>query len=58
MRYDFAMLEPLGCNLWFADGGVVSFNGFDYPTRMVIVRLADGGLWLWSQVEKTIAIER
>ena len=51
------MLEPLGCNLWFADGGVVSFNGFDYPTRMVIVRLADGGLWLWSPVEKTIAIE-
>jgi hypothetical protein len=40
------MLEPLGSNLWFADGGVVSFKGFDYPTRMVVVRLADGGLWL------------
>jgi hypothetical protein len=51
------MLEPLGSDLWFADGGVVSFKGFDYPTRMVIVRLADGGLWLWSPVEKTAAIE-
>jgi hypothetical protein len=50
------MLEPLGSDLWFADGGVVSFKGFDYPTRMVVVRLADGGLWLWSPVERTTAI--
>lgn len=50
------MLEPLGCNLWFADGGVVSFNGYDYPTRMVIVRLANGALWLWSPVEMTSAL--
>ena len=52
------MLEPLGPNLWFADGGVVSFNGADYPTRMAIVRLADGGLWLWSPVQKTAAVQR
>jgi hypothetical protein len=51
------MLEPLGPDLWFADGGIVSFNGFDYPTRMAVVRLADGGLWLWSPVEKTAALE-
>lgn len=51
------MLEPLGPDLWFADGGIVSFNGFDYPTRMVVVRLADGGLWLWSPVEKTALLE-
>ncbi|MGH6987618.1 MAG: DUF4336 domain-containing protein [Caulobacteraceae bacterium] len=51
------MLEQLGPDLWFADGGIVSFNGFDYPTRMAIVRLADGGLWLWSPVGRTAAIE-
>jgi hypothetical protein len=51
------MLEPLGSDLWFADGGIVSFHGFDYPTRMAIVRLAGGGLWLWSPVEKTAAVE-
>ncbi len=51
------MLEPLGSDLWFADGGIVSFNGFDYPTRMAVVRLADGGLWLWSPVKKTSEIE-
>ncbi|TSE02907.1 DUF4336 domain-containing protein [Mesorhizobium intechi] len=51
------MLEPLGSNLWIADGGIVSFKGFDYPTRMAVVRLTDGGLWLWSPVERTAAIE-
>lgn len=52
------MLEPLGPDLWFADGQVVSFKGIDYPTRMVIVRLADGGLWLWSPIAWTAAIEQ
>ena len=45
------MLEQLGPDLWTADGGIVSFFGFDYPTRMVVVRLADGGLWFWSPIE-------
>jgi hypothetical protein len=30
-----AALEQLGPELWVADGGVVSFFGHDYPTRMV-----------------------
>lgn len=51
------MFEPLGSDLWVADGGIVSFHGFDYPTRMVIVRLADGGLWLWSPINKNSEIE-
>ena len=52
-----SVLQPLGQDFWFADGGIVSFKGFDYPTRMAVVRLADGGLWLWSPVERTAAIE-
>ncbi|HVU30734.1 MAG TPA: DUF4336 domain-containing protein [Sphingomicrobium sp.] len=52
------MLTPLGANLWFADGGTVSFFGFDYPTRMVVVRLADGGLWLWSPIDPSEPLER
>jgi hypothetical protein len=51
------MLESLGSDVWIADGSVVSFYGFDYPTRMVIVRLADGGLWLWSPIQKNAKIE-
>jgi hypothetical protein len=52
-----SMLESLGSDLWVADGGIVSFHGFDYPTRMVIVRLAEGGLWLWSPIEKNTEVE-
>lgn len=51
------MLEPLGPDLWFVDGGTVFFNGFEYPTRMAIVRLESGDLWLWSPVKKTAAME-
>jgi len=44
------LLEQLGPDLWIADGGIVSFFGFDYPTRMVVVRLEGGGLWVWSPI--------
>jgi hypothetical protein len=47
------MLSALGSDLWFADGGIVSFKGFAYPTRMVAVRLASGEIWLWSPVKLT-----
>jgi uncharacterized protein DUF4336 len=52
------MLEQLGPDLWTADGGIVSFFGYDYPTRMVVVRLADGGLWIWSPIELGRQIEK
>jgi hypothetical protein len=51
------MFKPLGSSLWYADGGIVPLNGFDYPTRMIVVRLADGGLWLWSPVKRTAEID-
>jgi hypothetical protein len=52
-----ALLESLGPGIWVADGGIVSFFGFDYPTRMAVVRLDDGGLWLWSPVEPSPELE-
>lgn len=51
------MLEQLGADLWVADGGIVSFFGFDYPTRMAVVLLEGGGLWLWSPIEPSREIE-
>ena len=51
------MLEELGPELWVADGPVVSFFGFDYPTRMAVVRLDGGGLWVWSPIALTAEIE-
>jgi len=46
-------LEAFAPSLWIADGTAVSFLTVPYPTRMAVVRLADGGLWIWSPVEPT-----
>ncbi len=43
-------MQPFGEGLWFADGPDVASFGFRYPTRMVIIRLVDGGLFVWSPV--------
>ena len=43
-------LIPLGENIWIAEGPIVSFLGFAYPTRMAVIRLSSGELFLWSPV--------
>lgn len=43
-------LEPISDGIWLIEGSIVSFYGFPYPTRCVVVRLADGGLWVWSPI--------
>ncbi len=45
------MLEEFGPSLYVAEGPVVSFYGFPYPTRMAVARLSDGSAWVWSPVE-------
>ncbi len=47
------MLEEFGPSLYSADGPTVPFFGFPYPTRMVVVRLSDGSVWVWSPVALT-----
>ena len=47
------MSEPLvqfGPEIWIADGPVTSFHSFPYPTRMAVIRLSDGSLFVWSPV--------
>ena len=44
------LLQPFGPELWLADGSETETLGFRYPTRMAILRLADGGLFAWSPV--------
>lgn len=55
------MLEEFGPSLYVADGPAVSFYGFPYPTRMVVVRLACGTAWVWSPIalndELALAVE-
>ena len=48
------MLKPFGKNIWVAEGPVVSAAaGFHYPTRMAVIQLADGRLFVWSPTELT-----
>ena len=47
------MLEAFGPSLFVADGPIVSFYGFPYPTRMAVARLSDGSAWVWSPVALT-----
>lgn len=46
-------LSPFAPSLWLADGAVVAVAGFQYPTRMAVMRLQDGGLFIWSPVSLT-----
>ena len=44
-------LIDIADDIWIADGPDVSFFGFPYPTRMAVVRLDDGSLWIWSPIQ-------
>jgi hypothetical protein len=49
-------LVPFGEELWVADGPVCSFYSFPYPTRMAVIRLANGDLFVWSPVRLDAAL--
>ncbi|WP_217576947.1 DUF4336 domain-containing protein [Mesorhizobium sp. GbtcB19] len=45
------ILQQFGPEIWLADGPVVTAAaGFHYPTRMAVIRLVGGGLFVWSPV--------
>lgn len=53
------MLTPFGRDIWTHDGAsVVGALGFHYPTRMAVVRLAAGGLFIWSPTDLTPELRR
>ncbi len=41
-------LHQIGKEIWTYEGSKVDFYGFPFPTRMTIVRLNDGNLWVHS----------
>jgi hypothetical protein len=47
------MLSEFGPRIYSADGPTVPFFGFPYPTRMAVVQLSEGSLWVWSPVALT-----
>ena len=45
------MLQPFGEEIWLADGSITVVAGFHYPTRMVVIRLPGGALFVWSPIQ-------
>jgi len=50
------MLKNIGADIWIYDGPELVFAGAPMHTRMTLVKLADGGLWVHSPVAITDAI--
>ena len=48
------MLTKFGPGIWLADGpAVTAAAGFHYPTRMAVMKLSGGDLFIWSPVALT-----
>lgn len=52
-----ATLCEFGPGIWISEGPVISFLGFRYPTRMAVIRLSQGGLFVWSPVALSSALK-
>src|SRR5215470_16077424 len=50
------MLSQFGREISIADGPNVAVVGFRYPTRMAIIRLSEGELFVWSPIQLTDAL--
>jgi Domain of unknown function (DUF4336) len=45
------MLKHFSHEIWIVDGPIATVLGFRYPTRMAVIRLSDGGLFIWSPIQ-------
>lgn len=61
-NWEIAMLQRFAEEIWTTDGPIVTNLGFDFPTRMIVIRLSDGALFIWSPVmlapELRIAVDQ
>ena len=46
-------LQPCGDGIWVASGPIIRAYGIPFDTRMTVVRLADGSVWINSPVQWT-----
>lgn len=49
--------KPIADDIWIVDGPAIKFYGMPFSTRMTVVRLSDGGLWLHSPIRLTDALK-
>jgi hypothetical protein len=54
------VLKPIAAGVWLVDGPEIQFSylglKFPFPTRMTLIRLPDGGLWIHSPTSLTDAL--
>ncbi|WP_417480035.1 DUF4336 domain-containing protein [Maricaulis maris] len=56
---DSSTLQWMSDGIWTASGDVVTaVAGFHYPTRMMVIRLENDRLWVWSPVALDEALKR
>ena len=54
-----APLLEFGSEIWVGEGPIIPFYfGFSYPTPMVVVRLSDGDLFVWSPIPLSLPMRR
>ncbi len=46
-------MKKFGEDIWIAGGASLEVGGFSYNTRMAVIRLSDGGLFIWSPIQLT-----
>jgi hypothetical protein len=51
-------LQPFGPEIWLAAGPEAGVIGFQYPTRMAVIRLVGGGLFIWSPIALSESLRR
>ncbi len=50
-------LEALGADIWIVDGPEIGFYGIPFPTRMTVIRLQSGDLFLHSPIRHRPELE-
>ncbi len=50
--------KPVADNIWVVDGEAISFYGLPFTTRMTIVRLSNGDLFIHSPIALTKALRQ
>lgn len=53
-----SVLHAIDSDIWYYDGPTVSFYGMPYTTRMTIIRLDDGKLWIHSPCKLTDSLQQ
>jgi hypothetical protein len=51
-------LKPFGENIWIVDGEIISFYGLPFTTRMTVVKLPSGDLWIHSPIDLTNELKK